>query len=94
MSGRQGRSATAIRAPAPKTSRRKKGDPPRSRFDALLDELGWSNRYLAERVKSTPAIVDRWALTGNAPPKILVWVEVLAALHRANPPPTDWRRHQ
>ena len=75
-----------------KRARRKKGDPPRSHFEKVRDELHWSSQDVAEQIGATRALVDRWALTDNVPAEIMVWMEGLLAFRQKFPPPTGWKR--
>jgi hypothetical protein len=74
-----------------KRPRRKKGEAPRSPFEADRDELGWSSRYLAQKLGIAPDIVERWAVNGTAPPQIMAWMGGLLAYQRAFPPPAGWQ---
>jgi ribosome-binding protein aMBF1 (putative translation factor) len=65
-----------------------------ARLKDALDTLDWSRRQLAKHVGCSPAIVDRWALNGKVPPDVEVWLEVMTAFRKANPPPADWKRRR
>lgn len=75
-----------------KRNRRKRGDTPRNDFERLQDALGWSNRFTAQEIGCTPALVDRWASNGNAPPRVMDRMEALVAFKKSLPPLTDWKR--
>ena len=63
-----------------------------ARMADALAAIDWSRRQLAKHVGCSPAIVDRWAVNGKVPADVEVWLEVLAAFHKANPPPSGWKR--
>ena len=56
-----------------------------------LDILGWSPRYLADRLKVNERGVWRWMNGQNETPEnILAWLKKLASFHRANELPEGW----
>jgi plasmid maintenance system antidote protein VapI len=63
-----------------------------SRLRDILALLCWSQRGLAGVLGCDERLVRRMA-TGAAdiPAPIAAWLETLAAVHEANPPPSEWR---
>lgn len=62
------------------------------RFRSCLDALRWSQRGLAEALKTHPTTVRRWATgQGSIPPNVSAWLEELAAAHEARPMPEGWQ---
>ncbi len=59
-----------------------------ARFRACLDALCWSQRGVAALLDRDERIVRRWA-SGAAPvpPDVAAWLERLARVHEAHPPP-------
>lgn len=66
--------------------------PPRNRFEALRNEIGWSNRTIARKAGYSFASVDYWAEHGKAPASVLAWMEAIAAFLKACPPPIAKKR--
>jgi hypothetical protein len=60
---------------------------------AALRDLHWSQRGLAEILRCDDRLVRRW-ITGEltVPPDVAGWLQDLADLHSALPPPAAWRR--
>ena len=59
------------------------------RLRECLRLLRWSLRDLAAALGIDDRQVRRWGAGGGAvPPAIAAWLEVLAAAHAANPPPS------
>ena len=69
-----------------------------SKCDALVfresrEELGWSCEDVAKRLGCSRVIVFYWDQgQRSVPSKVVDWISQLAALHRAFPPPVDWRQ--
>ena len=64
-------------------------------FRQSREELGWSCEDVAKRLGCSRVSVFYWEQGRRAvPPKVADWIGQLAALHRAFPPPTDWRQLQ
>jgi hypothetical protein len=57
-------------------------------FAAAVDELGWSNAWLARYVGCDERLVRKW-ITGElrVPPAIAAWIHTRLLYHRAQPPP-------
>ncbi len=60
-------------------------------FRECLAALRWSQRSLADLLRTHPTTVRRWA-TGQQPIPINVqeWLECLSQAHRGNSFPRDW----
>lgn len=58
-----------------------------ARFRTCLTALDWSQRGLAALLDVDERQVRRWAAGAPVPPRIAVWLELLAAFHEAHPPP-------
>jgi ribosome-binding protein aMBF1 (putative translation factor) len=64
-----------------------------SRLRDVLTLLHWSQRGLADIMACDERLVRRMAAgAADIPPAVAEWLEKLAAVHEANPPPQDWRR--
>jgi len=65
------------------------------RLRAALDELCWSQRDLASLLPCNERLVRRW-VAGEAgiPPDVAGWIATRLDVHRAHPPPTDWKRRR
>lgn len=63
-----------------------------TRFRACLGALCWSQRGVASLLDRDERLVRRWA-SGDAPvpADVAVWLETLAKVHEANPPPVGPR---
>ncbi len=56
-----------------------------------LDILGWSPRYLADRLEVNERGVYRWINGQNeTPERILSWLQTLADFQKAHPLPDGW----
>jgi len=56
-----------------------------------IDDLGWSPRYLAERLGIGERGVWRWMNGQNDTPEhVLNWLKLLADFHAAHPLPHGW----
>lgn len=64
-----------------------------NRFRNCLAVLGWTQRGLAANLQCDDRLVRRWA-SGEAeiPPGVAAWLETLAKVHEAAPPPQGWKR--
>ena len=55
--------------------------------------LRWTQRGLADALACDDRLVRRWASDGaSIPPSVAAWLETLAQVHAAAPPPTGWKR--
>jgi ribosome-binding protein aMBF1 (putative translation factor) len=67
------------------------------RFDHVLDIIGWSRRHLAGQLGAGNTTVDQWSKgQASVPDAVATWLEGLAAVHLAMPPPKPavWNRRQ
>lgn len=66
---------------------------PSSRLRAALQACHWSVRHVAPLIQWDERSIRHW-LSGryDPPADVLAWVERLAAVHRADPPPERIRR--
>lgn len=57
-------------------------------FRACLHDIGWSQRFLADRLGRHETRTRRWA-SGRyeIPAEVAAWLERLAKAHRENPAP-------
>lgn len=63
------------------------------RFTECLLALRWSQRGLSAILKCDDRLVRRWAAgQADIPPSVAAWLEVLAQVHEAAPPPQGWKR--
>lgn len=74
-------------------------DPPMTpaRFSEVLDQLGWSRRWLAAQLHAGTTTVDQWAMgKASVPEPVAQWLEALALVHARMPPPAPeaWNRRQ
>ncbi len=56
-------------------------------FATCLTVLHWSHSDLARELSVHRTQVVRWANGSRIPDRVVRWLEMLAAMHRANPPP-------
>lgn len=64
-----------------------------TRFNAALKACHWSVRHVAPLIQWDDRTVRHWLSGRYEPPEeVLVWIETLAEVHNANPPPQ--RRRQ
>lgn len=52
-----------------------------------LATIRWSQQDLARALDMDERQVRRWAAGARIPPMIAIWLETLAAFHKAHPPP-------
>ena len=63
------------------------------RLRAILGLVQWTGRGLASIFGCDERLIRRWmAGAMEIPPAVAEWLEVLAAVHEANPPPEVWRQ--
>ena len=63
------------------------------RLREALALLRWSQRGLAEALECDDRLVRRWASgDSDIPISVAAWLETLAKVHDAMPPPKGWRR--
>lgn len=63
------------------------------RLRAILGLVQWTGRGLASVLGCDERLIRRWmAGATEIPPAVAEWLEVLAAVHEANPPPETWRQ--
>ena len=62
-----------------------KDRPPRNDFEVLRNQIGWSNRHIAQEIGATAAIVDRWSAKGTAPEPVMRWLQGVAAFREGLP---------
>lgn len=66
---------------------------PSSRLSTAMATLRWGVSSFAGAARVSDRTVQRWLAAQNEPPEaLLAWVERLAAVHSANPPPERIRR--
>ena len=59
-----------------------------TRLRECLDVLGWSQRGLADMLRTNERQVRRWAAgSAEVPGRVAEWLERVASFHEANPPP-------
>ena len=63
------------------------------RIRECLAMLRWTQRGLADALGCDDRLVRRWA-SGDAeiPASVAAWLETLARVHAATPPPAGWKR--
>lgn len=67
------------------------GIEPSTRLRVALRALRWTYGTLAVELHLSPSTTRNWGLGRSpVPAEVLAWVELLAACHRANPPPGMW----
>jgi hypothetical protein len=63
------------------------------RLRECLEALGWSQGRASTMIGCSDRLVRLWAAGREPIPEpVAVWLETLAAVHEANPPPVGWRR--
>lgn len=59
-----------------------------TRFGELLAEFGWSDQRAAREFGVTDRTVRRWRSgAGEAPQRLIVWLDGVVQFLRTNPPP-------
>lgn len=67
------------------------------RFKECLASLRWTQRGLAACLDCDDRVIRRWASESDpasVPPDVAVWLEALAQVHEAIPPPQGWKKRQ
>lgn len=68
---------------------------PSTRLRAALQACHWSVRHVAPLIQWDERSIRHWLSGRYEPPAdVLAWIERLAAVHSANPPPARIRRSE